>query len=177
MGHRRALATLAGVLILFNSSVVLIFGVIYMMGRSVAWEEVWIDGDWFEQRVVYWEWVLASIVMLASFGTGVAGGIASVKATRYTLAMVSALLLLACAVILQADWGIFMDEPYGQIAFVLVLAILPIPLLMMARPGFTAPMAPPGRGPSTHPMDNYGWSTTHGPGGGAAMGRGRRGSP
>jgi hypothetical protein len=174
MGHERTLAALAGVLVLFNASVVLIFGVVYMFARSISWEEVWVGDDWMERRVVQWEWVLASIVMMASFGTGVAGGIASAKGTRFTLAMVSSLMLLACAVILQVDWHGWTDEPYGQIVFVLVLAILPIPLLQMARPVFTTPAVPPGPERPAHATDAYGWSTTPGAEGGR-KGEGREG--
>jgi hypothetical protein len=164
LGHERALGSLAGVLILFNASVILIFGFVYMLARAIDWQEVWVGGDWYEERVVYWEWVLAAAFMMASFGTGVAGGIASVRGTRHNLAMVSAIMLLACAVILQLDWHGWAGEPYGEIVFVLILAILPLPLLMLAKPMFTTPVAPPGRERAAYSTDAYGWSTTTGTG-------------
>lgn len=176
MEHGRALAALAGILILFNASIVLVFGIIYMADRSIGWEEVWQGDDWYEERVIYWEWVMASVLMMGAFGVGIAGGIASAKGTRFTLAMVSALLLLAVAVLLQADWHRWLDEEYGQVVFVLVLAILPVILLLMSKDSFTEPKVPPGRGHPAYPTDNYGWSRTQDVGMPRTVGR-RRGGP
>lgn len=172
MGHERALSTLAGILIFFNAAIILILSIIYLLVRSIGREEVWVGDDWYTDRVIYWEWVLASVVMMASAGTGVAAGIASVKGTRFTMAIVGAIMLLSSAIIVQLDWTRWNNESYGQIVFVLVLALLPLPLLLMARPVFTTPLAPPGTGRAVAPTDNYGWSTTPPPRIGSAYDRG-----
>ena len=115
---------------------------------------------WSEQRVIYWEWVLAGVLMLGSFGAGIAGGIVSVRATRFPLAMVSATLLLISAIIIQWDFRTW-SEAYGEIAFVLVLALLSVALLVMSRPVFTAHHGAAGKGSPPYATDAYGWSTVH----------------
>jgi hypothetical protein len=69
------------------------------------------------------------------------------------------MLLLASTIILQLDFQTWSGGPYGEIAFVLVLALLSVLLLVMARPAFTTQVRPPGPGVHAYPMDNYGWST------------------
>jgi len=158
--HGRALAAIAATLMLFNSAVILVFGIIYLADRSVGWEEAWVGDDWYDERVYYWEWVIASLLMMGSSAAGVAGGIAAARATRFNLAMSGAALLLVSTIILEADFGRWTYQGFGEIAFVLVLAILPVALLLSARPSFTEPAAPPGGGGPAFGTDNYGWSTT-----------------
>jgi hypothetical protein len=173
MDHERALTGIASVLLFFNAAIVLIFALVYIFGRSQSWEEVWVGDDWVERRVTQWEWVIAGVFMMAASGTGVAGGIAAAKSTRYTVAMLAAVLLLGAAMILQLDWYRFEDERYGQLLFVLVLALLPLILLLMSKPSFRDPVPVPGTAPRQYETDNYGWSTM--PGGVRDRTGGRRG--
>jgi hypothetical protein len=173
MDHGRALAATASILMFFNAGVILIFSLIYIFDRSQTWEEVWVGDDWIEQRVVQWEWVIAGVFMMAATGTGVAGGIASAKSTRYTLAMLGAVLLLGAAMILQLDWYRYTDDRYGLLVFVLVLALLPLVLLVMGKPSFSDPVPVPGTAPRRFETDNYGWSTL--PGGVRDRSVGRKG--
>ena len=160
LGHERALAAIAGVTIFFNASIILIFGIIYLAFNAVGFEEVWQGGLWSDQRVIYWEWVLAGVLMLGSFGAGIAGGIVSIRATRFPLAMVSATLLLTSAIIIQWDFQT-LSESYGEVTFVLVLSLLSVALLVMSRPVFTAHHVAGGKGSPPYATDNYGWSTVH----------------
>jgi hypothetical protein len=159
MDHGRALAATASVMMFFNSGITLILAFIYIVGRSVSWEEEWVGDEWVDNSVILWEWVLAGVFMTAAAGAGVAGGIAAARSTRYTLAMVAAVMLLGAAVIVQMDWYRFTEQRYGELFFVLVLALLPVVLLLMAKPSFRDPL--PTRDPSPGPFgtDNYGWST------------------
>jgi hypothetical protein len=171
MDHPRAMAVSASIMMLFNSAVILIFSFIYMAARSVTWEDVWVGDDWIEQRVVHWEWVLAGIFMMAASGTGVAGGIAAARSTRYTLAMLAAVMLLGATLILQLDWYRFTDEGYGQLVFILVLAVLPMVFLFIGKPSFRDPPPKPGVATGPSDTDNYGWSRLPG------AGRGQGGGP
>jgi hypothetical protein len=173
LGHRRALAGMAGIMILFNASIILIFGLIYLIDETTGWESVGNGWDPGEQRVIYWEWVLVGIFMLASFGTGIAGGIMSIRATRFPLAMVSAIMLLVCAVIIH--WETWSGGGSSGIwVFILMLAILPIVFLVMAITVFTSKVIKFGKGKVPHATDNYGWASTHGapPPGAGEMPRG-----
>lgn len=173
MGHERALSAIAGMVLLFNASIILLFAFIYLAERSVGWEERWDGWDSWEERVIYWEWVLAGVFMMASFGTGVAGGIVSVRGTRYPLAVVSAVMLLISSTIISWDFGTWQGAPFGEVAFILVLALIPLALLVIARPGFTTRVPGTGEGPPMYGTDNYGWATTQ-PEGGPMEGAGKR---
>jgi hypothetical protein len=174
MDHERALSATASVIMFFNSGIILIFALIYIVGRSVAWEEEWVGGDRFENRVILWEWVIAGVFMTAAAGAGVAGGIAAARSTRYTLAMLAAVMLLGAAIIIQLDWHRFQDDRYGELAFVLVLALLPMAFLLMGKPSFKDPLPTQGSSPGPFGTDNYGWTTL--PGGVRERKGGRQGA-
>lgn len=165
---------MAGIIILFNASVILLFAIIYMMGRSIGWVERW-DGFVFsEEQVIFWDWVLASVFMMASFGVGIAGGIVSIRGTRFHLAIVSAVMLLISSIIISLDFRTWEGDPFGEVAFVLVLAIVPLALLMLSKYGFTAPLPRTRDGLPIYGADNYGWDAS-GPGDGTLAGPGRGG--
>jgi hypothetical protein len=160
MGHERALASIASVMIFFNASIILFFGIVYLDARAYSWQEAWDNEGWSGQRVIQWEWLLASVFMMGSFGAGVAGGIAAARATRFPLAMVSSVLLLVSSLILLWDLGDLMGETHSVVLFLLVLSLVPVALLVMARSGFSDPLPPTGgKGPPPYAVDNYGWST------------------
>jgi len=174
MSHERTLSSIAGIIILFNASIILIFAIIYLVDRSVGWEVQGSGWDTWEERVIYWDWVLASVFMMASFGAGVAGGIVSIRGTRYPLATVSAVMLLISSIIISWDFRTWGGDPFGEIAFVLVLALIPLVLLVMSRSGFATPVSRSGGGPPVYGTDNYGWAST-GPEGGPEGGTGPKG--
>ncbi|MHC4779937.1 MAG: hypothetical protein ACYTFG_15300 [Planctomycetota bacterium] len=163
MGHERTLASIAAVFIFFNASIIIFFGIIYLEARVYSWEEVWVNGDWQDQQVIQWEWLLASVFMLCSFGAAIAGGIATVRAVRFPLAMVSSLLLLVSSMIIVWDSDEMFREEAGQVLFLLVLSLVPVVLLVMSRSAFSDPIPRPGKGSPPSAIDNYGWSTIPGP--------------
>ena len=79
LDHERALASIASIVILFTASIVFIFGLIYLSDRAIGWEETFDGGRWDDRQVIYWEWVMAGVLFIASFGAGIAGGIATAK--------------------------------------------------------------------------------------------------
>jgi hypothetical protein len=165
LDHERALASIASIIILFTASIVFIFGLIYLSDRAIGWEETFEGGRWDDRQVIYWEWVVAGVLFIASFGAGIAGGIATAKVTRYPLAIGSAMMLLASAIILQWDYRAWMSDQWGEIAFLLILALVAVALLVMAKPAFTDPPPSSGARPPEYATDNYGWSAVQGAGG------------
>jgi ABC-type Fe3+-siderophore transport system permease subunit len=153
------LAAIASVIIFFTGSVIFFFGIIYLTDRAFGWEESWDGGGWSEDRVIYWEYVLAGVLFISSFGAGIAGGIAAAKALRYPLAIASSTMLLASAIILQWDFRSWSESQWGEIAFILVLAIMAVAFLVMSRPAFEEPPPTMGSGPPVYAKDNYGWSS------------------
>jgi hypothetical protein len=165
LGHERTMAAMASVIIFFTASVVFFFALIYMVSRAISYEDEFVDGVWRSGQTIKWEWVLASSFMFASFGAGVAGGIAAVKAVRFPLAMVSSVLILISTSILLFDHSELTGESAAQIAFMLVLSLSATVLLYMARPSFAEHATRQGRGPPAYAVDNYGWSISRPPGG------------
>lgn len=162
MGHERALTSIASVMMFFNASLVIIFAIMYLVIRVYVREEVWVDGDWRREQVIQWEWLLASVFMLCSFGAGITGGIAAVRAVRFNVAMVSSLLLLVSSLIILWDSEAMMFESFTLYMFMLITSVVPVVLLVMARSVFTEPPPQPGKGPPPTSIDNYGWSTMPG---------------
>lgn len=165
LGHERAMAAMASVIIFFTASVVFFFALVYMVSRAISYEDEFVDGVWRSGQTINWEWVLASSFMFASFGAGVAGGIAAVKAVRFPLAMVSSVLIVISTMILLFDHSDLTGESATQIAFMLVLSLSATVLLYMARSSFKEPAPKQGRGPPAYAVDNYGWSVARPPGG------------
>lgn len=165
MGHERAMASLASVMMFFTASIVFLFALIYITSRAYTWEEDFTGEGWTDRQVLHWEWVLASCFMFATFGSSVAGGVAAAKVVRFPLAMVSSVLLLISTVIILVDFQNLSGESYTQIVFLLVLSLTTMALLWLSRPAFRETRPRPGRGPPPYAVDNYGWSTTPPPGG------------
>jgi len=163
MGHQRAMASIASVAIFFNASIIIFFGFIYLVAMAYAWEEVWVDGDRMGRQVIQWEWLLASVFLMGSFGAGIAGGIAAARAVRFPLAMVSSVLLLASSLIILGGHDALASESFTELFFLLVLSSIHVFLLVMARPAFSDPLPRTGKGPPPYAIDNYGWSTVPGP--------------
>ncbi|UCC93404.1 MAG: zinc ribbon domain-containing protein [Thermoplasmata archaeon] len=162
MGHGRALASMASIVIFFTASLIFLFGMIYLSDRAFGWEDTW-DGDsWRSDTVIFWEWMMVGVLFIASFGAGIAGGIAAARATRFPLAFVSAMMLLACAIILQWDYRNWMGDPWGEIAYILIMALLALALLMLSKDAFTSPRPVRGEGPPSYATDAYGWAAAQG---------------
>lgn len=162
MGHHRALSSMASVFIFMTASIVLFFAFIYLLDRSVDYEDRWNEVQQWEEtvRVVRWEWVLAGVLMAGSFGVGIAGGICAARVTRYPLAVLASIMLLVSTIIIVWDysWRDLWDEGFGDVLFLLVLAVLGLVLLALSRPAFEARERAIASGPGAPGPDNYGWS-------------------
>jgi len=169
MGHHRALSSMASVLIFMTASIVLFFAFAYLLDRSVDYEERWNEVQQWEEtvRVVRWEWVLAGVLMAGSFGMGIAGGICAARVTRYPLAILASIMLLVSTIIIEWDfpWWDQSDEGFGDVLFILVLAVMGLVLLVLSRPAFEARERAIASGSGAPGPDNYGWS----PGGRGSM--------
>lgn len=166
MGHERALASIASIMMFFIASIVFLFALIYITSRAYTWEEDFTEDGWASRQVLHWEWVLASCFMFATFGSSVAGGVAAAKVVRFPLSMVSSVLLLISTGIILVDFQNLSGESYTMMVFLLVLSLTIVALLWLSRPAFRDTRPQLGKGPPPYAVDNYGWSSTPPPGGG-----------
>ena len=134
VSHHRALGILSGIVLIFTSCLVLVLAFIFLI--DLAWEYVSHDEGWeyWEETVIRWEYVIAGVFMIASFSIGLASGISAIRSTRFTLALTGAIMVMASTTLV-----VVLDEVLMW-AFYPILGALGLASVLMARPGFKAPV-------------------------------------
>lgn len=148
--HHRAMGVLGGIVLIFSSCLVLVLALLFLI--DLAWEYVYHDDGWesWEETVIQWEYVMAGVFMIASFSIGLASGIAAIRSTRFTLALTGAIMVMASTALVVA-----LDDVLSW-AFCPILGAVGLASILIARPGFKAPVKLDR--PQTPPVqrDNYG---------------------
>ncbi len=145
VSHERAVGAIGGIVMLFTSALVLILAIIFLV--DLAWD--WVGDEW-EERVYRWEYGLAGLFMMASFGVGIAGAIGAFTMRRFKLALLGAVMLMVSSLGFIATW-----DP-GSMVFYPVLGAVGLACVLLARNGFMDPASPmPGGAPPVQ-RDGYG---------------------
>jgi hypothetical protein len=151
MSHNRAIAVIGGIVLVFTASLLVLLALIFLFNYAFFYREHWDGWDYYEERVVVWEWIIATVFELVAFSLGVVGGIFAIRGTRFTIALTGGVMVTIGGVI-----SVFGDE-FEVFPFILILGIISTLLIILAREGFREPAR--GRAGRTVGVgsDNYGW--------------------
>ncbi len=150
ISQHRALGILGGIVLIFSSCLVLVLALFFLI--DLTWEYVYHDDGWesWEETVIHWEYVMAGVFMIASFSVGLASGIAAIRSTRFILALTGAIMVMASTTLIVA-----MDDVLSW-AFCPILGAVGLASILMARPGFKAPVKLDRSQTPSVQRDNYG---------------------
>jgi len=150
VSHHRALGILGGIVLIFSSCLVLILALIFLI--DFTYEYVNHDDGWesWEEQVVRWEYVIATVFMIASFSIGLASGISALRSTRFTLALTGAIMVMASTTMIFA-----LDDAMMWV-FYPILGGLGLAFVLIARPGFKDPVKLDNSQMPPLQRDNYG---------------------
>ena len=152
MSHNRAISVIGGVILVFTATLLVPLALSFLFNNAFFYREHWDGWDYYEERVVVWEWVIATIFELVAFSVGAIGAVFALKGTRFTIALTGAVLVTIGGAI-----SVFGDE-FEELSFILILGIISTLLIILGREGFRYPVREVETGGGEDRSDNYGWS-------------------
>jgi hypothetical protein len=141
VGHHKAVSAIAGILLIFTASILVIVGLALIINDGWTVEENWEGWDYSETRVIHWNYLLGGAFEFAAFSMGLVAGILAIRTRRWTLTFMGAVL-----VTVGSSFGLIDQLDVGY--FLFVLSLLALAMVYHARPAYrTADGRPPSQGP------------------------------
>ena len=131
VGHHKAVSSIAGILLIFTASCLVIVGLAYTLGYG--WSREYYMDEWggTSESVIHWNFILGGVLEFVAFGMGLASGIYAIKTKRWTLTFAGAIL-----VAIGASLDLIAQE-LDVGSFLFVLGLLALAMLFHARPAYT----------------------------------------
>jgi hypothetical protein len=152
MSHNRAIGVIGGIILIFTASMLVFLALSFLFNNAFFYREHWDGWDYYEERVIVWEWIIATAFELVAFTVGIIGGILAIRGTRFTIALTGGVLVTIGGAI-----SVFGDE-FAIFPFILILGIISTLLIILARDGFREPVGAGRAKGEEDRSDNYGWS-------------------
>ena len=151
VSHHKAVAVIAGIILIFTASILFIVGLIYVLDDGWSYTDTYDDeGRYIERTVFQWDFVLMGVFEFVAFTMGLIGGIYSIKTKRWTLALAGSILVVIGAILE------LVNQSFDGLPFLFVMGLLSTVMILHAKPAFETPQgAPPTHG-TTSRAEAYG---------------------